>query len=237
MGIGDLFKLEKLKIYAYKDQDRHAEIGYFEAMFNPETINQRFEIHYGLNQGMDSSGKSLNFSKSKPADLDLKLILDGTGTTQMGVMQLMSSPEDAVAARVKKFLELCYDLNGDIHEPNYLSVKWAGLFETFNCRLGSVDIHYTHFDRDGTPLRAELEMKLISDISVKDLQKKENKKSPDLTHSRVVIAGDTLPLLCKEVYGSSAHYLWVADVNQLDEIRQLTPGQRLSFPPLTNKVS
>jgi nucleoid-associated protein YgaU len=62
----------------------------------------------------------------------------------------------------------------------------------------------------------------------------EAKSSPDLTHSRIVKAGDTLPLLSKEIYGTANHYLWIAQQNQLDDFRNLMPGQRLFFPPLVS---
>ena len=77
---------------------------------------------------------------------------------------------------------------------------------------------------------------LISDQDVKKRVKKENKSSPDLTHSRIVKNGDTLPLLTKEVYGTSAYYLRVAQVNKLDDFRNLTPGQELFFPPLGSQT-
>ncbi|MEB3157176.1 MAG: LysM peptidoglycan-binding domain-containing protein, partial [Cyanobacteriota bacterium] len=59
----------------------------------------------------------------------------------------------------------------------------------------------------------------------------DNFSSPDLTHRRLVRAGDTLPQLCLEIYGTAEHYLRVADVNNLDDVRVLTPGQQLLFPP------
>ncbi|PON10328.1 hypothetical protein C2W62_50650, partial [Candidatus Entotheonella serta] len=62
--------------------------------------------------------------------------------------------------------------------------------------------------------------------------RKEGKSSPDLSHTRLVKRGDTLPLLTKEIYGTSSHYLRVAQVNGLDDFRNLTPGQTLFFPPL-----
>lgn len=231
MEIGiNLFKLEKLKITAFKDREHQSKIDTFEAMFNPESFTQKYEIAYFEAQGINSSGKPLNYAKSLPSDLSLSLILDGTGTTAMGIMQFMSPK--TVRKRVKQFLDLTSVMNGDIHEPNFLLVEWGGAMEPFSCRLGSVDIHYTNFDRDGTPLRASLDIKLIADVSIDKLQKLERKNSPDLSHSRLVKAGDTLPLLTKEIYGSSAYYLWVAQANGLDDIRCLTPGQRLVFPPL-----
>jgi len=233
MALGNIFKLEKLKIMAYGNRRRIGlPIGVFEAMFNPESFKRKYAIQYGKYQGINMSGRPLTYAKSVPSDLSLTLILDGTGVNQMGIAQLL--PQKSVSKRIEQFLDVAYYLNGDIHQPNYLVVKWADL--SMPCRLGSVDIHYTHFDRDGKPLRASLDILLTSDESSDLLKKKERKSSPDLSHSRIVKAGDTLPLLTKEIYGSSEHYLWVAQANGLDEFRRLTPGQRLVFPPLEPKA-
>jgi len=75
---------------------------------------------------------------------------------------------------------------------------------------------------------------LLSNEEVQKQMAIEAKSSPDLTHSRIVKNGDTLPLLSKEIYGSSSHYLWIAQQNQLDDFRNLTPGHRLFFPPLVS---
>ncbi|MER2510956.1 MAG: hypothetical protein ABTQ25_00795 [Nitrosomonas ureae] len=231
MDLGNqLFKLEKLKIVAYKKVSRELidKIDTFEAMFNPESITQNYEILYGINQAIGSSSQPQKYAKSKPSDLSLSLVLDGNRTTAMGITQL--TPPKTVSERVKQFLDVAFNMNGPTHEPNYLVLEWGDI--KFKCRLSNCNIRYTSFDRDGKPLRANVDIKLISDQSIDDLQKEERKSSPDLSHSRVVRAGDTLPLLAKEIYGSSAHYLWVAQANDLDEIRCLTPGQRLIFPPL-----
>jgi nucleoid-associated protein YgaU len=47
-----------------------------------------------------------------------------------------------------------------------------------------------------------------------------------------VVAGDTLPELARQVYGSETHYLWLARQNQLDDFRNLQPGRVIHFPPL-----
>jgi len=60
----------------------------------------------------------------------------------------------------------------------------------------------------------------------------ENKSSPDVSHSRVVKSGDTLPLLSKEIYGNASYYLRLAQANNLDDFRNLQPGQAIVFPPL-----
>lgn len=228
MGLKNLFKLEKLKILAFKKVGRGAgdKLGEFEAMFNPTSFEQKFAIEWGKNQGFNSSGKQVNYCRSKPSELVLELVVDGTGVDQIGVL-----PTKAVKDRIKDFLDLTFKYNGVIHEPNYLVVEWGALI--FSCRLQQADVKYTLFDRDGTPLRAEIRVTFIGDKEVKKRAKEEQKSSPDLTHGRTVRGGDTLPLLTREVYGSAEHYLGVARANGLDDFRRLTPGRILVFPPLT----
>src|SRR6266540_3920381 len=201
MALKNPFKLEKLKIEAFKKRERSKadSVGTFVAMFNPSSFKKKYEIIYGKNQGYDSTGKQVNYARSEPSELSLELLLDGTGVDEMGVTSL--SGRMKVSERVKEFLGLTFRMNPDIHEPNYLKVQWGDL--SFSCRLGSVGIDYASFDRDGTALRAKLTVSLISDESVEKRMAIENKHSPDLTHRRIVHQGDTLPLLTKEVYGSS----------------------------------
>ena len=229
MGLKNPFKLERLKIKAFKNGRRAGlPLGTFEAMFNPESFKQTYAIVYGKNQARNSSGRTFNYDRSEPSDLSLKLILDGTGVNEFGIISLFSRKK--VSDRVKEFLDLTFHMNGSIHQPNFLVAEWGDLI--FPCRLGSVEINYTTFDRSGSPLRAELNITLVADEEVEKRMAKENKSSPDLTHSRIVKSGDTLPLLTKEIYGSSVHYLRVAEVNALSDFRNLTPGQEIIFPPL-----
>ena len=230
MALDNQFKLEKLKIKAYKDVKRNEPdwVGTFEAMFNPESFSRKFEVVYGKSQGINTSDQTAKYSRNEPAELNLKLILDGTGASEPKMLRPTGGMK--VSEQVDKLLKLTFGMNGDIHEPNYLVVAWGDL--NFSCRFGSLNVNYTSFDRSGVALRAELDITLYSDLDVEKRKAKEDKTSPDLTHSRVVMAGDTLPLLVKQVYGSTDHYLWLAGFNQLDDFRNLKPGQRLRFPPL-----
>jgi nucleoid-associated protein YgaU len=103
--------------------------------------------------------------------------------------------------------------------------------------LESLNVSYTLFKADGTPLRAKLALKFLGFTSEARIAREENKSSPDLTHLVTVVAGDTLPALCHRIYGSSVYYLKVASVNELVDFRQLRPGQRLQFPRLEGPAS
>jgi hypothetical protein len=233
-----LFKLAKLQIEAYKDSARKTKLSMvpgastFEVMYNPESFSLKYESEFQKAAGVGAGSQPARFVRSGAKVLNLKLIIDGTRVSMLPVEFLLGAPP-SVAEKVDAFVELCFVRQGEIHEPSYLRVLWgAGPLQAgFDCRLKSVDVNYTSFDRDGSPLRAELSVSFVEALDPPKLAAKERLSSPDLTHLRTVAAGDTLPLLCAEIYGSSRHYLRVATANGLDDFRELVPGTQLHFPP------
>ncbi len=224
MGL-DLFKLEKLKIKAFLDaqRSRAATPAEFEATFNPASLRQSYGIKWSEQQAINSSGREAVYERSEPSNLDLNLVLDGTGVHEIGARK-------SVAEQLDELMAVAYRYNGEIHEPNYLLVEWGLL--SFPCRLKNLDVTYSTFDRDGTPLRAELDVQLVADEEVGRRTRLDRKQSADLSHSRTVREGDSLPLLTREVYGSAARYLELARYNGLDDFRCLVPGTKILFPPL-----
>lgn len=230
MAFPDLFKLEKLQILAFSDVERNKPIGEpFEAMFNPQTFSEVVRTEYASPRGIGNATQGARFIRQGAGSLQLHLLLDGTGVEEMGLINLFSSPK-TVKQRIADFIQIAYSVQGDTHQPSYLKVHW-GKFD-IPCRLASLTVSYTSFDRNGDPLRAELDLQLASDEDQKKQLARLALNSPDLTHSRVVRQGDTLPLLTTEIYGSPGNYLRVARANGLSHFRQLNPGQTLLFPPL-----
>ncbi len=229
----NFLKFEKLTIESHATIDRSDtlnESNTFVAMFNPESYSLAYQNVYDQKQGINTSGSAARYSMTKPERLSIKLILDGNGLTNTGVLNFGTPPQKDIYKEVQFFLGLTNQMDGKIHEPKYLTLKWGDLH--FNCRLTSVNISYTQFSQSGTPLRAELDTEFIGDLKLSERLKKERKSSPDLTHYRVVNSHDQLPLMCKKIYGSSSFYIMVAKANNLNNFRDLQPGQSLYFPPI-----
>jgi nucleoid-associated protein YgaU len=127
-------------------------------------------------------------------------------------------------------MELAFDYDGQIHSPNFIQLAWGTLI--FNCRLSTLNISYTLFKPDGTPLRAKADVTFIEYRNQQQIAKQENKQSADLSHLVTVKGGDTLPLLCYRIYGSSVYYAEVARINGLSGFRKLVAGEKILFPPL-----
>ena len=233
MGPDTSGKLEKLKIEVYDDKQRSGRPSdTFEVMFNPASITTQHHNVFQRKSGQGSSSQNLFYQYTQSQDIQLELVFDGTGVTEVGLLNIFGKTK-SVSDRVKEFLDLCFYRDGTLHEPKFLRLNWGqGPLQNFDTRLMSVDIEYTTFDQDGSPLRAVLTTHFTEDIDPKKRVAAEKSSSPDLTHTRIVRSGDTLPLLSKEIYGSAKYYLQLAKINNLNDFRNLTPGVELIFPPL-----
>ena len=232
MSLVNLFKLEKLRIEGYTDTKRKRPTSPPELvmMFNPSSYQRSHTVVYNdaKLQALNTEGRPARYALTTPGELSLQLVIDGTGVHQIGLEALLAPV--SVKKKIAEFEALCLRMNGDIHQPNFLVVRWGDF--SFPGRLKTLAITYGLFDESGDPLRAELNVSFIEDRGTEALARAAAKSSPDLTHQRVAQAGDTLPLLCQAIYGSARHYLMVARHNGLDDFRRLQPGQVVVFPPL-----
>ncbi|MFM7360680.1 MAG: hypothetical protein ACKO25_02405 [Cyanobium sp.] len=232
-------KASDLTIQAYLDSARSRPAGEpggestMQIPYNPESISLRHENAFQGAQASPTTSAQARFAHSRSRTLRLTILFEGVDMGPYGLASLLSDKQRTVTENVKLFLLLCQQVNSDSHEPSYLRLIWhkGVVGENFDCRLQSVDINYSCFDTDGSPLHAELAAQFVEDLDPRKRAAQDNLSSPDLTHRRLVHAGDTLPQLCLEIYGTAEHYLRVAEVNNLDDVRVLTPGQQLLFPP------
>jgi hypothetical protein len=219
--------LKKLQIIAYSDGAFKKKIkgSEFETSINPEKYNLVFKPEYKGGQAPGTSDAQAKFNKIAPQELSIDVLFDSTGAID-GVSDL----KKGIVEKLKLFKRVVFDYHGTNHKPNYLMVKWGDLL--FKGSLVDLSIEYKLFAPDGTPIRALAKLKLIGSIDDDLRIAKEKKQSPDLTHYRLVKDGETLPLMCDNIYGDSKYYLEVAKVNNLVNFRKLKAGQELFFPPL-----
>jgi LysM repeat protein len=195
----------------------------FEAMINPSGYSVASAIEYAQNKTL-GPGIEKKFSKSIADKVTFKeLVLDGTGIVGGPAI---TSVKDQIALLRK----VSYNYQGSDHEPPVVEISWGPLL--FKARVESLNIDYTLFKPNGDPLRAKIKLGLVAYKSTEESLREASLESPDLTHLVEVKAGDTLPLLCYQIYKNPAHYMAVARINNLQQFRKLQPGQVLRFPPL-----
>jgi hypothetical protein len=218
-------ELKKLTIYPFKDVGFSQKAGSpFVADINPEKYSHNYSVTYNTDQAFGTAGASTKLEKMAPETVSMELIFDATG-----VIPNSKSSGD-VSKDIEKFKAASYNFNGAIHRPNYLKISWGTL--VFNCHLTSLEVSYTLFKPDGTPLRAKANVSFQGFIDEKMLALAENKQSPDLTHIIIFKSGDTLPNLCYTTYGDVNYYREVAKANNIIHYRNIKPGTKLFFPPI-----
>lgn len=218
-------ELIKLKIESFESADYVSKKkGQILAFVNPESYTQSNSNNYSSFNVKGDSAQTFFFNNVGGSVFKIsKLIVDGTGVVPL-------SNATSVDDYLKKLSAVVYDYNSTIHMPPYVKISW-GIF-TFMGVCTSYNVTYTLFRPDGTCIRAQVDMEFKASVNPSDKVKKAAPSSPDLTHVRVVQAGDTLPLMTYRIYGTSSYYLEVARANNLNNIYAIRPGDQLYFPPL-----
>ena len=221
---------DRLEIRAYKEASypEKSLTGTFKAYVNPSDIAISSEFEYDEAQGSGTTNSRMNFKSVKPRTMSLTLFLDGTGANGRPLLD-KDGKSCTVQDKVEQF-QTVTGFNGEIHRTNYLKIGWGKLM--MRCVLKSASIAYKLFTPEGVPLRAVITASFSGNSDDETRVAKEEKQSADLTHVRLVKAGDELPALCTEIYGDPGMYVRVARANGLDDFRRLVPGTRLRFPPL-----
>ena len=243
--------LEKLTIFSFTDASLSKPKNSFVAMFNPSTFSvnssNAFDEQKPLQKGqgdqklLHREARKLSFelffdgtaasplSGNNGADIS-KFGLKGGGQQFIPANQLKTDRDLAVTEAVNNFMETTYTIDSQQHRPLFLAIIWGTFL--FPCVLESANVTYSLFQRDGKPLRAKISVSAKEHITDEKLNQTLNLKSADLTHSRIVIAGDTLPNLAEEIYGDESLYIRLAEANNLHNYRKLKPGTQLIFPPI-----
>jgi len=217
--------VSKLKIFSYPDANRKTADDSMEVLVNPESYSQKITVKFSDKQAPGTTGKMPKFSKMEPQKLDFELLFDSTG-----VINGVRDEHNGVEAELTSFKKLVLEYKGDKHRPRFLSIYWGTL--KFDCCLESLDITYKLFQSDGLPLRALVKTGFIGSMDDTKRVAVENANSPDLTHIRTVMAGDTLPLMAFRIYGDPKYYIEVAKANGLNSFRDLKTGRQIVFPPI-----
>lgn len=216
-------ELLKMTIYAFSDQEFSQKTGKeFSLQVNPSTIKYGKKIAVAKRGPLGEQFRAPKYSHHENISLNFETLLDATGvlTTRIG----------DISEEVDNLEKLVYDINKEIHRPNYLKISWGAFI--FKGVLISINYEYTLFTPNGLPLRVKISFSLIGYMEKMEAARKENKLSPDMSRIITIKAGDSIPKYCNEIYGDASYCYEIARYNNLSSFRNIKPGTELMFPPL-----
>lgn len=232
-------QLGKVKFIFYTDADVPGIGIPYQPAYNPTSFSVSHSLGYDDGKEVSASNLPKKFLGLNPRTLTMELFFDGTGASPSSTDLVAKATSalglpaiNTVDIQVRAFLNLAYKIQPKTHEASFVMVIWGTFIMTGV--VSSANVNYTMFAPNGRPLRAKVSLTINETISKKLLSKVLGLLSPDLSKSRIVKEGDTLPLLCFEEYNDSSLYPQVAAVNNLKNYRKLKQGMELLFPPIDN---
>jgi hypothetical protein len=116
------------------------------------------------------------------------------------------------------------------HAPPVVRFVWDK--DVFTGVLEKLDVNYLLFDRDGVPLRAQLDITLKEYRPAAQQVSATPRFSPTVEKSYVVRRGDTLSSISAAVYRRPDAWRELARANGITDPRELRPGRVLTVPRL-----
>jgi len=261
MGLDDIFSplggLEKLKITAFEDDSYETSTATYVVMYNPTTFSYKVSSEWLPEEGVTPDARQMQFRANKSNSVTFEFLFDATGASPPGndvagdvdlgylgneslSRDLISNNRESaieiinedkhVDRAINVYLNMTQNVQSSTHTPNYVQINW-GAYQ-FRGIVQDTTVNYKLFNSAGLPIRATVSSSFVESLSRREQAVEAGRESADLTHKRIVKAGDTLPLMAKRIYGDPSFYMEIARVNNLKNFRELKVGQELILPPI-----
>lgn len=172
----------------------------------------------------------LQFVNGESDHLSMDLFLDDY-TDPRGPTSLQQKEEKPLLKRLADLSKLL-EIDRDLHAPPPIRFNWGPLeFFAVIEKLGS---KVTMFHPDGTPARATLSVSFKEYRTLRQQMEDPRRESADKTKRRVVVGRERLWFIAAREYDDPNEWTRIAEANDLDDPREIGPGDWLLLPPIEN---
>ncbi len=226
-------KLERAKLYVLtgdgSDGSKDDPTDGIEVCFNPKEYSLDKTVNWDTEKAF-SDAPQPEFTKPAPVTLSVTLQFD-TYEERVSVRDKYTKKIEKLSLMRKPLKKGMSDADKKQASPPVVLFVW-GRF-TFKGVVASLSQKYTMFLADGTPVRAELALKLqnVYDTSMND----DDRNNPVSAgagggKSYSVKDGDRLDSIAATQLGDAARWPEIAALNNIDDPSKLTKGQTLQMP-------
>ena len=134
-----------------------------------------------------------------------------------------------VRERVDEIANLL-EIDNNLHAPPIVRFVWGKL--SFKAIIEKLTRKMTLFQPGGIPARATLNISFKEYRTLPELLINPRLQSSDKSKRRVVVGDDSLWMLASREYDDVRRWREIADQNELDDPRDIAPGDWLRIPPL-----
>jgi hypothetical protein len=215
----------------------------YPVQYNPNELSLEKGVQLGeiAIPGLDAPLQQ--FVRGQAEKLTIELFCDTTENGMGADAVSVTSETDEIYKLVK--------VESDSHAPPVVTFIWNEHFsgETLTAGSGNqlrnsftgvvenIKQRFTLFSSEGIPLRATVNLVLREYRTLEEQLNQLRLSSSDRTHSHVLQAGEGLSTVAGKYYQQPENWRYIAEANDLEDPRRLTPGLVLSVPAITRRVS
>ncbi len=172
----------------------------------------------------------LQFVNGESDQLSMDLFLDDY-TDPRGPTSLQQKENDPLGKRLRDLTQLL-EIDRDLHAPPPVRFNWGPM--EFTAVIEKIGRKVTMFHPDGAPARVTLSVMFKEYRTLRQLVEDPRRESADKTKRRVVVGRQSLWLIAAREYDDANEWVRIAAANDLDDPRQIGPGDWLELPPIEN---
>lgn len=170
----------------------------------------------------------IQFVNGDAATLSMDLFLDDLTDAGGAAEGSQSGPPKPVDQRILEVTSLL-DIDRTLHAPPPVRFVWGPL--RFDAVLEKIGRKVTLFRPDGTPARATLSCSFREYRPLSRQLDEPRRESSDKTKRRQLRGADTIWLIANQEYGDVSAWRVIASASDVDDPRELKPGDWLRVPP------
>lgn len=172
----------------------------------------------------------MQFVNGESDHLSMDLFLDDY-TDPQGPTSLLQKESDPLGTRLKALTSLLV-IDASLHAPPPVRFSWGTMeFSAVIERLGR---KVTMFHPDGNPARVTLSVSFKEYRTLREQLENPRRESADKTKRRVVVGNERLWWIAAREYDNPNEWVRIALANELDDPREIAPGDWLELPPIEN---
>ena len=244
-------KLEKAVITTYNGEKKKSDIT---VQFNPTQLEMSRNIKINKKGALMKDEIMQNMVSASSGFSSFKVTLQFDSYSNYGPLGYLSDSASNKAAGAiasglglgeKSYDKINLDVNNvvdkfrdlirfdpKLHRAPGIRFKWGENVDFFGY-ASDVIIKYTMFERDGTPVRATVDLSLVGDTSDKIKFFSNNKfESPDRTKTRFLPYGEQLWMLADVEYGDVGKWKVIALANDILNPRTVASARSMKVPSI-----
>ena len=199
-------------------------------LFNPTEYSFERTNSYKATAVPGLGSPLLQFVNGESAALSMELFLDDY-TDPEGPTSLLQREREPLMKRLRDLTKLL-EIDRDLHAPPPVRFNWGPM--EFSAVIEKLGRKVTMFHPDGTPARLTLSVSFKEYRTLRQQLEDPRRESADKTKRRVVVGREALWLIAAREYDDSNEWVRIAETNDLDDPREIGPGDWLLLPPIEN---